>query len=32
VTVDDVDLVEINEAFAVQVIAFAQDVGIDGRS
>ncbi len=28
-TIDDIDLVEINEAFAVQVIASAQDLGID---
>jgi acetyl-CoA C-acetyltransferase len=28
-TIRDVDLVEINEAFAVQVIASAQDLGID---
>ena len=28
-TIDDVDLVEINEAFAVQVIASAQDLGVD---
>ncbi len=28
-TMDDIDLVEINEAFAVQVIASAQDLGID---
>jgi acetyl-CoA C-acetyltransferase len=28
-TIDDVDLVEINEAFAVQVIASARDLGID---
>jgi acetyl-CoA C-acetyltransferase len=27
--IDDVDLVEINEAFAVQVIASAQDLGVD---
>ena len=27
--IDDIDLVEINEAFAVQVIASAQDLGID---
>jgi acetyl-CoA C-acetyltransferase len=29
-TIDDVDLVEINEAFAVQVIASARHLGIDG--
>jgi acetyl-CoA C-acetyltransferase len=28
-TIDDIDLVEINEAFAVQVIASAQDLGVD---
>jgi acetyl-CoA C-acetyltransferase len=28
-TVDDIDLVEINEAFAVQVIASARDLGLD---
>ena len=28
-TIDDIDLVEINEAFAVQVIASARDLGID---
>ena len=28
-TIDDMDLVEINEAFAVQVIASAQDLGVD---
>jgi acetyl-CoA C-acetyltransferase len=28
-TVDDIDLVEINEAFAVQVIASASDLGLD---
>jgi acetyl-CoA C-acetyltransferase len=28
-TVDDIDLVEINEAFAVQVIASAHDLGVD---
>jgi acetyl-CoA C-acetyltransferase len=28
-TIDDMDLVEINEAFAVQVIASARDLGID---
>jgi acetyl-CoA C-acetyltransferase len=28
-TIDDVDLVEINEAFAVQVVASARDLGID---
>jgi acetyl-CoA C-acetyltransferase len=28
-TIDDVDLVEINEAFAVQVLASARDLGID---
>jgi len=28
-TIDDVDLVEINEAFAVQVIASARELGID---
>ncbi|MBC8090762.1 MAG: acetyl-CoA C-acyltransferase, partial [Pseudonocardia sp.] len=28
-TIDDIDLVEINEAFAVQVIASAQELGID---
>ena len=28
-TVDDIDLVEINEAFAVQVIASAHDLGLD---
>jgi acetyl-CoA C-acetyltransferase len=28
-TVDDMDLVEINEAFAVQVIASARDLGLD---
>jgi acetyl-CoA C-acetyltransferase len=27
--IDDIDLVEINEAFAVQVIASARDLGID---
>jgi acetyl-CoA C-acetyltransferase len=28
-TIDDIDLVEINEAFAVQVIASARDLGLD---
>ena len=28
-TIDDIDLVEINEAFAVQVIASARDLGVD---
>jgi acetyl-CoA C-acetyltransferase len=28
-TIDDMDLVEINEAFAVQVIASARDLGVD---
>jgi acetyl-CoA C-acetyltransferase len=28
-TIDDMDLVEINEAFAVQVLASADDLGID---
>jgi acetyl-CoA C-acetyltransferase len=28
-TINDMDLVEINEAFAVQVIASARDLGID---
>ena len=28
-TIDDMDLVEINEAFAVQVIASARDLGLD---
>ena len=28
-TIDDIDLVEINEAFAVQVIASARELGID---
>jgi acetyl-CoA C-acetyltransferase len=28
-TIDDVDLVEINEAFAAQVLPSAQDLGID---
>ena len=28
-TIDDMDLVEINEAFAVQVIASARELGID---
>ena len=28
-TINDMDLVEINEAFAVQVIASAQDLGLD---
>jgi len=28
-TIDDIDLVEINEAFAVQVIASAEDLGVD---
>mgnify|MGYP003694393121 CR=1 FL=1 len=31
-TVDDIDLVEINEAFAVQVIASARDLGLDWTS
>ena len=29
-TIDDIDLVEINEAFAAQVIPSARDLGIDG--
>ena len=28
-SIDDIDLVEINEAFAVQVIASARDLGVD---
>ena len=28
-TIDDIDLVEINEAFAVQVVASARELGID---
>jgi acetyl-CoA C-acetyltransferase len=28
-TIDDMDLIEINEAFAVQVIASAEDLGVD---
>ena len=31
-TIDDIDLVEINEAFAAQVIPSAKHLGIDGRS
>ena len=29
ITIDDIDLVEINEAFAVQVIASARELGVD---
>jgi acetyl-CoA C-acetyltransferase len=31
-SIDDVDLVEINEAFAAQVIPSADELGIDGTS
>jgi acetyl-CoA acyltransferase 2 len=32
ITLDDVDLVEINEAFAPQVLACAKDLGLDASS
>ena len=32
ITLDDVDLIEINEAFAPQVLACAKDLGIDALS
>ena len=31
-TIDNIDLIELNEAFAVQVLACCQDLGIDSKS